>query len=300
MSNIDKKLSLKEVVGRKVVCFLTFVSPTLSSKVIYRIHTHKKLDLKNPKLFNEKLMYLKLHDYKNNPLVIECSDKLKVRDYVTKCGLGHLLNKVYGVYDDARDIDFDSLPSKFALKCNHGCGFNIICTDKDKLDKEKTIKTLNKWKKTKFGYNTCEPHYFKIKPRIYAEEYIASNDGIMPNDYKIYCFNGEPKIVLVCSEREHDLKLTFFDLEWHELNYGTARFKTKKKIKKPQNLDKRIEYAKILSKPFKFVRVDFYDNFDKVLFGELTFTPARCSAEYYNDKGSIELGNMLSLKEEDK
>ena len=296
MSNINKKDSIKEKIGKKIVSLLTFVSPTLSSKVIYRLHTGKKLNLKNPTLFNEKLMYLKLHDYRNNELVTNCSDKIKVRDYVSKCGYEKILTDIYAIYNDASEINFDDLPNKFALKCNHGCGYNIICVDKKKLDINETIKKLNKWKKTKFGYETCEIHYFPIKPVIYAEKYIATDDGIMPNDYKIYCFDGKPKIVLVCSEREKELKLSFYDLNWQKLDYETARFHTDKKILKPKHLDKMIEYATNLSKPFKFVRVDFYETRDgKVLFGELTFTPARCSAEYYNDKGNNELGEMLRL-----
>ena len=296
MSNIKKKDSIKEKVGKKIVSLLTVISPTLSSKVIYKLHTKKNLNLKNPTLFNEKLMYLKLNDYKNNKLVTNCSDKIGVRDYVKSLGYGDLLTKIYDIYDDASLIDFSKLPNKFALKCNHGCGYNIICVDNDKLNKEETIKTLNKWKNKKFGYETCEIHYFPIKPLIYAEEYIATNDGLMPNDYKIYCFNGKAKIILVCSEREKKLKLSFFDLDWNRLNYETDEFHTDKKISKPQNLDKMIKYAEDMSKPFKFVRVDFYEKEDgKVLFGELTFTPARCSAEYYNDLGNIELGKMLEL-----
>jgi len=295
MSNINKKRSLKEKIGRGLISVLTRISPVLSSKVIYRIHTGKNLNLKQPKFFNEKLMYLKLNDYKNNQLVVDCSDKIKVRDYIKKCGYSNLLTKIYGIYDDAKLINYKKLPSKFALKCNHGCGYNIICVDKKELNINETNKLLNKWKSKKFGYDTCEPHYFKIKPVIYAEEYIATSDGIMPNDYKIYCFNGVPKIVLVCSERDKALKLTFFDLEWNELDYVTSKYKSSKKISKPKKLSEMVEYAKVLSNPFKFVRVDFYERNNEVLFGELTFTPARCSAEYYNEKGNKELGEMLDL-----
>ncbi len=295
MSNLNKKQSMKEIIGRKVVSSLTFISPTLSSKVIYRLHTKKKLNLKNPTLFNEKLMYLKLHDYKDNDLVSNCSDKIRVRDYVKDCNLEFLLNEIYCVCEDAKYINFDNLPEKFVLKCNHGCGYNIVCVNKDELDKEEAIKKLNKWQHTKFGYDTCEPHYFKIKPLIFAEKYIATDDGIMPNDYKIYCFHGEPKLILVCSERDKALKLSFYDLKWNRLNYETDKYHTDKEIKKPKNLDKMIEYAKVLASPFPYVRVDFYEDTKHVIFGELTFTPARCSAEYYNEKGSIELGELLDL-----
>lgn len=290
-----KKNSLKEIIGKKVVSVLTIFSKTLSSKVIYRIHTKKKLNLDNPTLFNEKLMYLKLNDYYKNPLVIKGADKVLVRDYVKDCGCSELLTKIYGVYNDAKEIDFDSLPDKFVLKCNHGCGYNIICTDKNTFDKESAIKKLNKWKKQKFGYETCETHYFKIKPLIFVEEYIETEAGIMPNDYKIYCFNGKAKVVLVCSERDEGVKVNFFDLDWNELFYRDKKYRSTKKILKPNNLNKMIKYAEKLSKPFPFVRVDFYDDSKRVIFGELTFTPARCCADY-NEYGSLELGQMLDLK----
>ena len=292
MNHEDTK---KEKFEKKVAKVITMISPTLSSKILYKFHTHKKLNLKNPTLFNEKLMYLKLKDYRYNDLVAKCSDKIAVRDYIKENKLDFLLNKIYVIVEDANYINFDALPEKFALKCNHGCKYNIICTDKANFDKNKAIKTLNKWRKTKFGYETCEPHYFKIKPLIFAEQYIASDEGIMPNDYKIYCFNGEAKIILVCSEREKDLKRSFFDLDWNRLNYEKPEFHTDHEFKKPKNLDKMIEYANILSKPFKFVRVDFYEEDGKVLFGELTFTPARCCGEVYTDEANLELGNMLDL-----
>lgn len=292
MNHEDTK---KEKIAKKIVKIITKISPTLSSKIIYRIHTHKNLNLKKPTLFNEKLMYLKLHDYKDNKLVSKCSDKIAVREYIKENDLEFLLNKIYVIVDDANYINFDALPDKFVLKCNHGCKMNIICTNKANFDKNKAIETLNKWKNTKFGYETCEIHYFNIKPMIYAEKYIASDEGIMPNDYKIYCFNGEAKIILVCSEREKDLKRSFFDLNWNRLNYEKPEFHTDHEFKRPKNLDKMIEYANKLSKPFKFVRVDFYESNGEVIFGELTFTPARCCGEVYTDEANLELGNMLDL-----
>lgn len=289
-----KKESLKSKISKTAIGTITKLSPLLSSKLIYRIHLHKKLNLKNPKTFNEKLMYLKLNDYYNNELVTKCSDKIKVGEFLKEKGL-NITNEIIGIYDKAEEISFDELPKKFALKCNHGCGYNIICTDKENLDIESAKKQLNYWVKHKFGYVTCEPHYFKINPKIYVEKYIETKDGILPNDYKIYCFNGKAKVILVCSEREKKLKLKIYDLNWKELDYITDEFKTKKEFEKPKHLKEMIKAAEILSKQFPFVRVDFYDLEDKILLGELTYTPARCSAEYYNEKGEIELGNMLDI-----
>ncbi len=295
MSDPNKKVSLKEKVAKQGMYVLSHISPKLSSKVLYRILTHKKLNLKNPELFNEKLMKLKIDDYNNNDLVIKCTDKYLVRDYIKECGVEEILNEIYGVYNNAYEIDWDKLPNKFVLKCNHGCGYNIICTDKDKLDKEHTIKTLNKWMKKKFGYETSELHYPKIKPLIICEKYIETDAGVFPNDYKIYCFDGKPKVILTCTERQNNLRLNFLDLNWNELDIGTKADRAESIPQKPECLDKMIEYAKILSKPFKYVRVDFYDFNGKPLFGELTFTPARCAAWYYSDEGNKFLGDMLKL-----
>lgn len=280
---------------KKILIFLAVFSEPMANKIMYRVYTKKKLNLKSPELFNEKLMYLKLNEYNNSELVIKCADKFKVQEYVKECGLEHILNPIYETYNDANEIDFEKLPDKFVLKCNHGCGFNIICTDKNKLDKEKAIKTLNKWLKMKFGKDTRELHYVKINPVIICEKYIETSAGILPNDYKIYCFNGTPRIILTCTEREKDLRLNFFDTEWNELILGHEKNRSENIIEKPTCLKEMLDAAKILSKPFKFVRVDFYDLDGKPVFGELTFTPARCSAAYYNDEGAKMLGDYLKL-----
>lgn len=280
---------------KKFIQFVGLFSDKLANKIMYRIHTGKKLDLENPKLFNEKLMKLKIDDYNNNELVSKCADKYKVQEYVKDCGLEQILNPIYKVYSNANDINFDELPEKFVLKCNHGCGYNIVCTDKTTLDIAKTRKVLNKWLKIKFGKGSRELHYLKIKPLIICEKYIETKAGKLPNDYKIYCFNGEPKLLLTCTEREESLKLNFYDFDWNELMLGHDKNRANQAVEKPKCLPEMVEYAKILSKPFKFVRVDFYDLDNKPIFGELTFTPARCSAAYYNDEGSKILGEMLKL-----
>lgn len=295
MSSHGKKVTLKERIAKIGMYVLSHISATLSSKVLYRILTHKKLNLKNPILFNEKLMKLKIDDYNNNELVIKCTDKYKVREYIEECGTGEILNEIYGVYENANDIEWEKLPNKFVLKCNHGCGYNIICIDKEKIDKKAIIKQLNKWLRKKFGYETSELHYPKIKPVIICEKYIETDSGMFPNDYKIYCFDGQPKVILTCTEREENLRLNFLDLNWNEIDIGTKEDRADKVPEKPSCLDEMIKYAKVLSKPFKYVRVDFYDFNGKPLFGELTFTPARCAAWYYSDEGNRKLGDMLNL-----
>ncbi len=270
--------------------------PTYLSKKIYYKTQHKKLNLKNPKEFNEKLMFLKLNDYKNNQLVIDCADKYKVREFVTEHGLSNILNELYFIYDYPEQIEWDKLPNKFVLKWNFGCGFNIICKDKMKLSENEVVKKMKQWRKKSFGYETAELHYTKIKPRIICEKLIETNDGELPNDYKVYCFNGRAKAILVCSERDKKLKLNIFDCQWNQIeNIIKPEFRSKKHFQKPKNLNKMIEYAEILAEKFKFVRVDFYNDEGRIIFGEMTFTPAACNANYYSRDGDKKLGDWLKI-----
>ena len=193
-------------IGKKFFEILTRISPRLSAKILYIYRTKEIPHLKNPKKFNEKMTNLKL-TYKDNQLVSQCADKYGVREYVKSKGLEHILNELYLICNNPDEIDFDKLPDKFALKCTHGCGYNIICNDKSKLDIKETKTKLNKWLKEKYGLATQELHYLNIKPRIICEKYLCDENGKLPLDYKIYCFNGVPKCILVCSEREEKVKL---------------------------------------------------------------------------------------------
>ena len=200
------------------------------------------------------------------------------------------------MYDDFDQINFNNLPSKFVLKCTHGCGYNIICDDKEKLNIVAAKRKVNKWLKEKYGYATTKLHYTKIKPRIIIEKYLCDESGKMPIDYKFYCMNGKVKCILVCSEREKKLRLSYYDTQWHRLKYEKVSRSSKIDIKKPKNLEKMINYAEKLSNEFPFVRVDLYNDNGKIIFGELTFTPACCCAPYYSKNGNIKLGKMLNIK----
>jgi len=267
------------------------ISPKLFIKKRYRAVYGEKLDLRNPSGFNEKILWLTL--YWKHPLVVKCTDKYAMRKYAEEAGLGNILPKIYGVYHTSSEIDWAALPEKFVLKCNHGCGYNIICNDKEILDKQEAGMKLDRWLKEDFGKKFFEPQYSKIKPLIICEEYIQPNDGLLPHDYKIYCFGGQPKLILVCSERDKDLKLEWHDLEWVPLDIGLKP--NLGKMKKPDSLDEMIRYAAQLSKPFPFVRVDFYDLLCRPVLGELTFTPAYGMAGYYSKKGNEYLGTLLEL-----
>ena len=272
---------------------LLYILPVLASKYRYRKVTGQKLDLKNPRNFNEKLQWLKL--YWQNPLVVKCADKYGVREYAKDCGCEEILNQLYGVYEHPSEIDWGNLPDKFALKCTHGSGFNIICDDKKKLDKEQTLKQLNEWLKTRYGRQTAEIHYTYIRPRIVCEQYIETDAGLLPIDYKFFCFNGKPELVVVCSDRSSDVRFICANLDWQPMDILTKQCSSEKLPNKPDCLDAMIEYAAKLAQPFPFVRVDFYDFKGKPVLGELTFTPAACMSLYYNETGLQLLGDMLQL-----
>ena len=148
----------------------------------------------------------------------------------------------------------------------------------------------------KYGLATTELHYLKIKPKVYIEEYLCDEDDKMPNDYKFYCFDGKPQVILTCSDRDSGrVKLNYYDLEWNELSYCKEKWRNPNGVEKPENLKEMIDVAAKLSQGFKFVRVDLYDRNGKILFGELTFTPACCCAPYYSRLGDIELGKLLNI-----
>lgn len=307
MSNLKKKLKQNKIIfalyeqyqkmENKFLCELTVVAPEIVSKIRYKRNFQRKLNLKNPKYFNEKLMWLKLKKYANDPLVIQCADKYAVREYVENCGLGHTLVEFLGVWDRPEEIPWDTLPERFAMKCNHGCGYNLICQDKTKLDIKKAEEKLNAWLKDDFWKEYAEVQYRKIPKKIICEGYIEGNDSALPVDYKIYCFNGKPLYIGNFIERDivtDHIQRGYFDLDWNPSDVFKGEMDPTL-FEKPGCLDEMLKYAEILSKPFPFVRVDFYEVKGKIYFGELTFTPTGCLATYYTDKAELELGELLDV-----
>lgn len=259
---------------------LTRISPKLNARVVYFAKFKKPLHLKKPKTLDEKIQWLKFNTYYNNPLVTQCADKYAVRDYIKQCGCPEILNELYGVYDKVEDIEWDKLPNQFVLKWNFGCGQNLIVFDKSKLDIENAKRKLNIWYQTHdtFYLAYSEMQYKGIKPKLVCEKLIVSEQGGLPVDYKFYCFNGVPEVVLACVDRDTDGKHAsyyFFDRNWQLKRYNTAGKEAPEgfTLPKPKNIDKLFDYAEIVSKPFPFVRADFYLEYGKCYFGELTFTP---------------------------
>lgn len=276
---------------------LSLINPTMVSKIRYKNNFGRKLDLENPKEFNEKLQWLKLKKYMDDPLVIQCADKVRVREYIEKCGCGELLIDCLGIYDDVESIPWEQLPEQFVLKCNHGAGYNIVCPDKSKLDIEDAKKQLKKWLKEDYSLTYAEMHYHKIKRKIICEKYIQPENGILPDDYKVYCFHGEAYCIMLCKEREQEIcKYYFFDKEWNFCPWDQSTSEEKNvNIEKPKQFEAMLAYAEKISGDFPFVRIDLYVMDDKVYFGEMTFTPCGCLDRDLTQEGNEKLRDKIII-----
>lgn len=258
--------------------------------------TGEKLELENPVTFNQKIQWLKIYD--STPLKTQLADKYLVRDFVRdKIGENYLV-KLLGVWDDFDDIDFSAMPQKFVLKANHGCQFNYIVTDKSKFNSTDARRTFAKWLSFNYAFgNGIEPHYHNIKPRIIAEEYLENNDGL--DDYKFWCFDGEPKFVQFLTDRNKDaLKMVFYDTEWNRQEFVYNNPQLDREVPKPDNLEEMLRIARILSQGFCHVRVDLYRLNDGTLkFGEMTFTSASGAPRWDPPEWNEKMGSFITLPE---
>lgn len=234
-------------------------------------------NLNHPENLIEKIIWMQFNC--DTSLWTQCADKYRVREFVEQRGLGDILCKLYGVWKDANDIDFETLPNKFVLKTNNSCGQIIIVKDKAKLDFEAARKQLNNWMSEGYGFSNAQMHYTRIKPRIIAEELLEVPEGQCLNDYKIWSFNGSSECILVCSDRipgKGIYELSMYDTNWNNissyaLNHNSMHFNGNE-VSMPDNLSCMIEIAQKLSVGFPEVRVDLYNINGRIIFGELTFT----------------------------
>lgn len=287
--------SLAYKIRRKMQVLASMVMPdSVMSKFYFKVVLGKKLNLKNPQTFNEKLQWLKLNYLPNNPLVIQCADKFRVRDFIKSQGFENKLVPLLGDWSDARKIDWNGLPQKFVLKCNHGCAYNILCADKKSFDKAGAVKQLNAWMKEDFGAFNIERHYSKIEPHITCEEYLGDNI----TDYKYFCFNGEPKFIYVSTDLVHDrqAQIGFFYLDGSKMPLKRDDYTDIPSVELPSFFNEMTEMAKTLCQEFPFVRVDFFIANGKYYFAELTFTPSACMMPFNPDKYDLEWGQMLDIE----
>ena len=264
-------------------------------KTIFPLKVGYKLNLNNPQTYNEKIQWLKLYD--RNPKYTTMVDKAEAKKYVAGIIGEEYIIPTIAVYDSVEEIDFDKLPSQFVLKVTHDSGGIVICKDKSKLDIPSTLALLNKSLKTNYYWKNREWPYKNVKPRIIAEQYMEDESGWQLKDYKIFCFNGEPKFIEVDYDRYIGHKLNVYDLNWNFIDfYMTSPNDKNVRIEKPAKLDEMLDIAKKLSVGLKFVRVDLYSINENIYFGELTHYPGSGFIDFHPKEYDNKLGGMLSLK----
>lgn len=287
---------LKHKISTGIYKAMTRVSPWLNTQVRFRRVAGRFADLKNPRSFSEKLLWLKLYRYADDPLVRQCADKLRVREYVEDKGLGELLNPLLTVYDRAEDIPWEELPRQFVLKWNFGCGANLLCPDKAKLDCGKAEEQLTEWGKSEFWQEFAELQYRVDKKVILCERFLEAPVGEELLDYKFYCFHGKAKAVLVIARPEGGEKAAvFMSSEWDLLSDVPSRYRETLVPPCPESLGEMVAAAERLSEPFPFVRVDFYQYERRPVFGELTFTPAAGILPAETKLGETSMGDLIEL-----
>lgn len=259
----------------------------------------RKLNLNAPQTLSEKIQWLKLNY--NNPLVTLGADKVAGREFVAKqIGVEYLIPLI-GVYRDARDIDWAQLPKQFVAKINNGCGLNIICIDKYKMNQHEVINKLNSWLKPVYNHywRNYEWGYKKIRSRILIEQYIGDENNQI-NEYKFMYFNGKLAFIQVPTDRKLDdqfsVKLTFFDKDWNRLPFKRESNPVSEvDIPRPKRFIEMLKASKKLASGFPICRVDFYEVGGEVKFGELTFTPSNGLARFEPEGWDLKLGKMLQL-----
>lgn len=268
------------------------INPVIANKIMYHHITGRKLNLKHPITFNDKINWLKMYEYPYSKVIINCTDKYMVRRHLKKNGCEKYLVNTIDSWKKVSDIDWSKLPNKFVLKCNHGSKYNIVCTDKSKLDINAAKKKLNCWMKEDFGKVSCEPHYSKIKRRILCEEYLG--DGLV--DLQVWCTYGKVLFITYINNPHGANEKKTFDEDWNELDFVTSLPKLEGKIAKPIHLDDAIKISKKLSKDFSFLRMDFYIiNNDKIRISEMSFSPASGFIRWNPINIDYEFGKKISL-----
>ena len=261
-------------------------------KFMFRLRMHRKLNLETPQCFNDKIQWTKLYD--RRPEYTTYVDKYAAKKSVADIIGGQYIIPTIGVWDRFDDIDFEKLPNQFVLKCTHDSGGFVICKDKKTFDIEQAKKKINKCLKRNYYWMGREWPYKNVPHRIISEQYMADD----LRDYKLFCFNGVPRMTLVCSERftKDGLKEDFYDEAWNHLEvqrpaHGNASLP----IQRPKQYELMKQLAAKLSEKMPFARIDFYEIDEKVYFGEITFYPASGFEGFTPEEWDLKLGEWIEL-----
>lgn len=285
-------MSVKELFKRAT----RMIPDKLYLRMEYFRRMKKILNLNNPKTFNEKLQWLKLYDRK--PEYIRMVDKYEAKKYIAEQVGQEYTVPTIGIWDKFEDIDFDSLPNQFVLKCTHDSGGLVICRDKNQFDKEQAGKKIQQSLQTNYYYHSREWPYKNVPPRILAEPYLVDESGTQLKDYKIFCFNGEPYCVQVDFDRFSQHKKNMYSLNWELLDFSfNYPSDPNTQIAKPPAFDKMLAIARTLSAEKAYVRIDFYCVECKPYVGEITFFPASGCGKFIPEKYDRIFGDKIVLPE---
>jgi hypothetical protein len=293
------------VICRPIIWAASFVGrhfPELLVRIRYFVRFKKRLNLKNPKTLNEKILYMSLRT--DTSQWTRLADKYNVRGYVEECGLPDTLVKLLGHWQNAEDIDFDKLPNEFVLKTTQGSGDILLVRDKATIDRQDVVNKMRKAVKMKYGELEGGKHYMRIAPAIIAEELLHNDPESLKHstsiiDYKIWCFNGKAHYVWACCNRDKNgTDVMTYDLDWQphpEYSVFTPHYRRGEIMPRPENLDLMIDAAEKLATPFPVVRVDLYNLAGKIYFGEMTFTSLGALMDFHTDEFQEMCGNLIDV-----
>ena len=271
------------------------------TRLIYLISSLRRrqfpewLNLRNPKTWNDKISYLKIHIEQLIPNADVYADKLRVRDYVVETvGERHVV-PLLGSWRSAEEVPWSELPDRFVIKVNHGYGANLIVRDRSELDIRAATAQLEVWLQTDFWRNGRERQYQHIPRRVLAEKLLESDDGADLVDYKLHCFDGTVGMVQVQIDRWSDHRAIYVDCGWRRLPFHKNHPSSEAEIPQPQTWDRMREVAQSLAAPFFYVRVDLYEAAGEVYVGELTFTPGQGKSPFYPRAWNRKLGDLIHL-----
>jgi hypothetical protein len=275
---------------------MRFLPSKIYAHFLYEYYTGKKLNLKKPIEFNEKIQWYKV--YYHPKILNQLVDKFAVRAYVEEKIGPEYLNEIYGVYEKPEQVPFEDLPNQFVVKATHTSSHNLIVTDKTKVNTKAAFKLFKIWLGKNQYYRTGQEWAYKdVKPRLIAEKYLKDDERSSLIDYKFYCFDGVAKFLEVHLDRADNHKRGFFDLDFEPLpfRYVTIEKSITTKIKKPSNLDEMKKLSEILADKFPYVRVDFYSIKGKSVFGEMTFYPSDGRKDFIPDEYNKIIGDYIRL-----
>lgn len=277
--------------------FWGFLQHVVTDKLYAQIRYWLKFDrlpnLQNPQTFTEKIQHIKL--YERTEIRKAFADRTRVRDYVAdKIGEQHLI-PLHGIYEELDTGVWDSLPSQFVLKANHGCGMLEIVRDKRQADYDSIHRQTENWKHTDY-YKVGREWAYKDLPRtILAEQLLLDSEGSIPNDYKFFCFHGRVKIIQIDIDRFGDQRRNLYDRNFNPLDATLLYPNYKGTILKPDRLEEALEIAEVLSSEINFMRVDLYLMANDIYFGELTNYPGNGFVEFEPQHMAHKMGTALKL-----